>query len=124
MNSNNTEMIVAPVSEGLNIGSITISGDEWTDNLSILATESVGNVGVLILKNRNGNWRVYKVVLTNNETSNYCHIDLTLIKESDTTTDRDRFSTTMIKETDDVLKVYISDAAGPPICIFLEHPTW
>lgn len=124
IDSNNTEMVVAPVSKGLEIDSITISGDEWANNLSILATESVGNVGVLILKNGNGNWRVYKVVLTNNETNNHCRVALTLIKESDITTDRDRFSTTMIKETDNVLKVYISDAAGPPICIFLEHPTW
>lgn len=120
LDANNTEMVVAPVHQGYKVW---VSGDAISHVDKILAVDSIGNIGVLIIKLDNGqgspapnHWRVYKV-----EKIGDTKINSTLIYTSSETTTKDRFSITMIQETKDVLKVYIADGKNPVMMVFLDN---
>lgn len=111
VDSNNTEMIVAPVLEGLNLSGYI------QDVAKILATASIGNLGAIIVKNTKNTWSVYKAEKTQTQVP---QIQIEHVFTSKNTTDRDRFSVVMVNEVADIVKIYIADGAGSPICMFLK----
>lgn len=131
LDANNTEMVVAPVPEGDTLSTATGS-DVITNVDKILAADAIGNVGVIIVKIKHDAeqypdcWSVYKVekkaVTDTIEAQQVTSIKLevTHIYTSSSTTSKDRFSITMIREIEGVLKVYIADGKGSPICLFLD----
>lgn len=101
--SNSVENIVTPVPFGK---PINVWHHEWGEDLNykkILAAKTIENIGVLITKQHDDTWNVYKIELRDNTLA---HI---LIFKSTYTTDKDTFSIVLLKETQDVFKVYIAD---------------
>lgn len=113
LDSNNTEMVVAPVPAGKSFTSGVI-----TQTDKILAVDSIENIGIVIVKNTTNNWEVYKATYSTND------VVFESIYVSQNEPKLPKFSTVMIKEVEkedgeSVIKVYIADGQGAPICLFV-----
>lgn len=114
LDSNNTEQIIAPVPVGY---SVTLQGTIGSNTVEkILATSSIGNTGTVVVKYTNDKWGVYKFEKTADPIITY-----QLIYTSTETTDKNKFSVVMVNEVEGVVKVYIADGNGSPVCLFLEN---
>lgn len=113
--ANNTENVVAPVSSGFKVN---IRNCYTTNTKSILATASVGNIGVIITKTKDDYWEVYRAELTDD-----C-IDLTFLFRSTEQTDKERFSVVINRELADVIKVYIADGEHEIMQLNLQDPEY
>lgn len=101
IDSNTTEGIVTPVACGKPVTLTNITGVE-----KILATASIGNVGVVIIATA-ANWEVYKLIYENNAIKT--HRLLTSSEKAE----RDRFSVILNEELEGVTKLYIADGKHP-----------
>lgn len=112
LDPNSSIGIVSPVNRGFEFTPDGI----FTGVNRILATGSIGNVGVVIVKgieddNGYGKWCVYKVQFTDDVTK---PLQFKLIFEAeDAITNKKSFSIVLHKEQSDILKVYISDGDNP-----------
>lgn len=104
INANTTEGSVTPVEYGKEVTVDIPEGEP--DFTKILAVNSIGNVGVLILATQN-DWRVFRM---NKEIDK---ITLNKIFISTQPTTKDRFSIVLNQESKDILKVYIADGVHP-----------
>lgn len=115
IDSNNTEHIIAPVVDG-----VYVLGDKFAikDVLKILATASIGTIGAIIVQGSEGNWSVYVIEFVSKE-----HISTKRIFTSSRLVEEgvDKFSTVIIKETEDVIKLYVADGVNPVMQFFIKN---
>lgn len=114
--------------EGL-VTPITIGGETLLTTLEnvdrILATGSIGNIGVVIVRYIEDptveqvvrKWKVYKVVKNDNG------LTPDLLYASESTTDKDKFSIVLNKEQEDIIKLYIADGDHGIMQLFVEGGT-
>lgn len=102
--SNSREGIVAPIPIGKTIDT---EGMYDTSNYRILAVGSIENIGYVIIaddEKESAIWHVYRAILNDDET-----ISFSLQFTSNTETSKQKFSTVINKEIEDVVKLYIAD---------------
>jgi hypothetical protein len=91
----------------------------------ILATGSIGNIGVVIVRYIEDpavesvarKWKVYKVVKDGN------WLTPSILYESKSTTDKDKFSIVLNKEQEGIIKLYIADGYHGIMQLFVEGGT-
>lgn len=117
INENTKEQLVSPVPKGAGVSFVnsTIDGVD-----SILAAEAIENVGCIIVKNTNDNtWSIYKINYNpddNTATPTLIYTSNNTVAEGVT-----KFSVTLIKEIEGVIKSYIADGVNPVMSVFLEN---
>lgn len=84
---------------------------------SILAVSSIENDGAIITKNVDNTWTLYKANYLPDQ--NICNFDQ--IYTSSSTTNKDKFSMVLLRETSGILKAYVADGKNPPMCFFLQN---
>lgn len=84
---------------------------------SILAVSSIENDGAIITKNVDNTWTLYKANYLPSQ--NICDFDQ--IYTSSSTTNKDKFSMVLLRETSGILKAYVADGKNPPMCFFLQN---
>lgn len=118
---NSKEGLVTPVEEGK-----TISDINFGQITGILATASIGNVGVVIVRytytipdsdpeKTEQRWKVYRVDKTGDTLS------ANLLYDSKSATDKDKFSVVINKEQEDIIKLYIADGKHGIMQLFVKN---
>lgn len=103
--SNSREGIVAPVPAGKIVDT---EGMYDTSNYRILAVGSIENIGYVIIaddEKESAIWHIYKLIF--DEKNDIIHYSLQFT--SNVTTNKKKFSTVIIKEAQDLIKIYIAD---------------
>lgn len=132
LDSNNTEMVVAPVPVGDVLESPSTNTTYIGHVGKILAVDSIGDIGVVIVKlnntsSTNNHWELWKITkkVEENQTTGIEEVKLLKTKiytsAEEVDNDVDRFSTTMIRETEGVVKLYIADGKHPMTMLFIEN---
>ena len=96
---------VTPVPHGIDF---VQDGELKTSMYKILATASIDEYGVVVLKDFNKQWYVYRIEKNSDESLRYTYV----FSASDAVTEKDRFSILMSRELEDVVKVYIAHDEG------------
>lgn len=115
---NSKEGLVTPITIGQETTLISLENVD-----RILATGSIGNVGVVIFRYKANTdpvqykWKVYRVV------KNYNGLTPTLLYESKSTTTKDKFSIVLNKEQENIIKLYIADGDHGIMQLFVEGGT-
>lgn len=116
--SNVKEGIVVPIAYG---ESLFAEMDGIYTDCEILATASIDDVGVMIIKDKDHGskddsypWQVYKI------TRDGDNLKSKKIFESNTYTKKNKFSVVINKETEDVTKLYIADGENEVMQLILE----
>lgn len=105
LDSNNKEGVVTPVPSGQDHHG---SFGELDDNneskfVSILAISTLGDIGAIIVKDRDDFWHVFRVDRKDDQ------LTFNPIFKSSQPTEKNKFSTVINKELDKVVKLYIAD---------------
>lgn len=118
MDPNSKEGLVTPIEEGK-----TISDIDFGEITSILATASIGDVGVVIVKYPHAvensdpeqRWKVYRVDKIGDTLS------ANLLYNSKSATGKDKFSVVINKEQEDIIKLYIADGEHGIMQLFVKN---
>ena len=119
---NSKEGLVTPITIGQKTTLITLGNVD-----RILATGSIGNIGVVIVRYIEDptveqvvrKWAVYKVV----KNGDSLDTDTTPLYESKSATDKDKFSIVLNKEQENIIKLYIADGDHGIMQLFVEGGT-
>lgn len=124
IDSNSKEGIVTPVLKGNEIRIEDYQEAEKTQLNpfykvcnSILASASIGDVGVIIVKDSNGYWYVYRL------DNSYTIIAKELFKSTNPT-DKNKFSIVLNKELENCTNVYIADGEHQIMQINIDKQEW
>lgn len=126
INSNTTEGIVTPV-WWRSIGSMSTLDRDGVDAGfpeygSILACDSIGNIGVVIAKHLDDNhWDIVRYTKSQNPRE---EDEVKIIFTSDTPAAEDRFSLVLNQEKEGYLKAYIADGEHPVMSINVLDEDW
>ena len=112
LDPNSSVGIISPVNRGFEFNPEGV----FTGVSRILASSSIGDTGVVIIKENEdefgqGKWVVYKVTSTQNEKSPIKFKEI--FRADDAITSKKKFSIVLHKEQSDVFKVYIADGEHP-----------
>lgn len=108
IDSNNKQGVVTPVNAG-----VKYNTQGMYMGMSILAVASIGNIGVVVVKNSEGYWYVYRVEDKDNRLV-FTRIFSSNEKVAD---DVKTFSILMNKEQENIMKVYIADCKNEIISL-------
>lgn len=113
--SNTTENVISPIPNDVSSAVyIDDSGFQRPVFSSIMASESIEDIGAIIIKDTDKYWHVYKVEPVDDG------IKLTYLLNSKLQTDRDRFSVVINKELQGVTKLYIADGVNEIMQVNIE----
>lgn len=114
IDSNNTEYVAAPINSGINIS----HRNPVQNAYRILACKSIVDTGVIVIENTNHTWSVYKAQY-NSDTMSEISISLIYTSYGTVKEGINKFPVVLLSETKNVLKAYIADGKGSPVCVFL-----